>query len=397
MKELLKYFYRFAVNKVLAFITIGVFIIAIGISIHRIGWEGDYSTFYWRGFDPISLFFGAFAFFISIIITLKIFKNTEEQNKLEKEQNLLKEHENQIRQQELDSNNSYIKRKTDEIESNITALLKQYRNIEVVSSFKEIMEQLDLLYTSTIDAQTGQIEYNGTKSKTEMQLKIMNHSASFGRLLCSDIEVLKKQDSNFEETSKNTDNLKQLIVDTRKKQKDVYNKMKSAFRKISETENKYYITLSTSKNIDGNEATTIEDTAYYLKYLSKLGVEDLTCNYMNFDDSKRFVQKVEGSFSEYLIKEKQHKQIVELSNICDVFDAYSFKIPFQAFVTLPKDGNILSEKFYRCIFFFINDNTIGKGLQLSAICTSNIDFVKSVSKALDAERATLVKFKKDEK
>lgn len=397
MKALLKYFYRFAVNKVLAFITIGVFIIAIGISIHRIGWEGNYDTFYWKGFDPISLFFGAFTFFISIIITLKIFKNTEEQNKSKEEQNLLKEDKNRIRRKELDSNNSYIKRKTDEIESNITALLKQYQNIEVVSSFKEIMEQLDLLYTSTIDAQSGQIEYNGTKSETDMQLKIMNHSASFGRLLCSDIEVLKKQDSNFKEISKNADDLKQLIVDTRKKQKDVYTKMKTAFIKISERNNKFYITLSATKNKDGDKTESILKTAYNFKYLSKLNVKEKTCCYMSFDDSKRFVQKVDADFNEYLIKEKQQKQIIELSNICDVYDAYSFNIPFQAFVTLPLDDSILSEKFYRCIFFFINDNTIGKGLQLSAICTSNIDFVKSVSKALDAEKATLTKLETDEK
>jgi hypothetical protein len=139
------------------------------------------------------------------------------------------------------------------------------------------------------------------------------------------------------------------------------------------------------------------ETAYNFKYLSKLIVEDKTCYYMDFDTSKRFVQKVDTDFNEYLIKEKQQKQIIELSNICDVYDAYSFNIPFQAFVTLPLDESILSEKFYRCIFFFINDNTIGKGLKLSAICTSNIDFVKSVSKALDAEKATLAKFVNDEK
>jgi FtsZ-binding cell division protein ZapB len=369
-----------------------IFVIATGISIHRIVFEGNYHTFYWKGFDPISLLFGALAFFVSIIITIKIYKNTEEQNKL-------KEEEIKLRQEQLDKDNSHIKKKTDEIQYNINSLLNQYKNVEVVSSFKEIMEQLDLLYTTTIDAQNGEIEYNSSKIKIAMQLKIMNHSASFGRLLCSDVEVLKKQDSNFEETSKNSDDLKELIIDTRKKQKVVYNKMKNAFSAIGDKNNKYYITLSATKNIKGEITDYPSETAYYSKYLSKLNIDEETCDYDNFDDTKRFVQKVNGAFDfkDYFIKIKQQKQILELLETCDVFDAYSFNIPYQAFVTLPKDSSITSEKFYRCIFFFINDNTIGKGLQLSAICTSNIDFVKSVSKALDAEKATLVKFENDTK
>ena len=311
-------------------------------------------------------------------------KNTDEQNKL-------KEDENKLRQNELNSNNSYIKKKTDEIESNINTLLKQYQNIEVVTNFRDIMDLLNGLYSTTINAVNGHLEYNGSKSKIKMQLKIMNHSASFGRLLCSDVEVLKKEDSNFETTIKDPDKIKELILKTRKKQKDVYNKMKEAFRAINEMENKYYITLSATKDINGTAVSEIENTAYSKKYLSKLNVDSETCLYTHIENGKRFVQKVEGKFSEYLINEKQKKQIAELSAICQVFDAYSFNIPFQAFVTLPVDENILSERFYRCIFFFINDNTIGKGLQLSAICTSNISFVQSISKALDAEKDTPLK------
>lgn len=397
MREFLKYLFETTPKAILSIVVFSFTFFALGVGLHRILLEANHYIFYWKGFDPVGLFFGAFAFFVSIIITLTIQKNTDLQNKLQKEENRLKDEYNKLKQEEINSNNTYIKKKTDEIESNINTLLKQYQNIEVVTNFRDIMEQLDGLYSTTINAEKGHLEYNGSKSKIQMQLKIMNHSASFGRLLCSDVEVLKKEDSNFETIIKDKDKLKELIVKTRKKQKDVYNKMKEAFKEISETGNKYYITLSATKDINGSAASDIDNTAYSKKYLSKLNVDAETCLYTQFEEGKRFVQKVEGKFSEYLINEKQKKQIAELSAICQVFDAYSFNIPFQAFVTLPVDENILSEKFYRCIFFFINDNTIGKGLQLSAICTSNINFVRSISKALDAEKDTPLKiFKEDE-
>jgi hypothetical protein len=382
MKEFLSYLFESKLKATLSIVIFLITLFALGVGLHRIFWEGNRYIFYWKGFDPIGLFFGAFAFLISIIITIKIQHNTSIQN-------TLKEDENKLKQKELDENNSYIIQKTDEIENNINSLIKQYQNIEVVSNFKEVMEQINLLYKTTIDAQSGQIENNGEKKQIEMQLKIMNHSASFGRLLCSDIEILKKQNSDFEAISTNPDKLKELIEDTRRQQKITYNMMKQAYNSIHNTANKYYITLSATKKVDGTETAEMKSTAYNLKYLSKLNVEDETCVYSNYDSSKRFVQKVDTDFSDYLIKEKQLKQINELAGICQMYDAYSFNIPFQTFMTLPVDENVLSERFYRCIFFFINDNTIGKGLQLSAICTSNINFVKSISKALDAEKDTL--------
>jgi|GEM_PF-6919921 len=391
MRGIIKYFFGSALNKYLAYITATIFLTAIGVGIHRIFFEGNYTHFYWKGFDPVSLFFGAFVFFISIVITLGIHKNTTEQNELQ-------EKENKIKQKELESGNSYIKQKTDEIQSDINALLKQYQNIEVVSKFEDVMKELENLYTTTIKAQQGAIEYNGTKSDTDMQLKIMNHTASFGRLLCSDVDVIKSYASDFNAVAQDKDKLKQQLEDIRRRQKNVYNKMKEAFTSITDNNNKFYITLSASKDINGKVTDNIWKTAYNEKYLSKLDVENQTSLVSDFKPDKKFIQKADGlsTFSEYLIVQKQKKQIEELIKICEVYDAYSFNIPFQAFATLPVDENILNEKFYRCIFFFINDNTIGKGLQLSAICTSNISFVKSISKALDAEKAILKPFKSEQ-
>lgn len=356
------------------------------IAIHRFSLEGSYKNLYWNILDPLGLFFGILTFLISIIITLRIQFNTDKHQEGIVEQNRLK-------QEELDKNNTYIINKTEEIKTNIESLLQQYQNIEVINSFKDIMKKLNELYDTTISAENGNLIYNGNLTPIKMQLKIMNHSASFGRLLCSDIEVLKSYDNNFQTTSQDINALKRLLENVRRLQADVYIKMKKAFSIIQDRNNKYYITLSATKGIDGKNTNDLAQTAYNIKYLSKLNVETDTSYYATFDPSKKFVQKVNSSFTEYLIDNKQKQQIVELAKICKVYDAYSFTIPFQAFVTLPVDENIVDEKFYQCIFFFINDNTIGKGLQLSAITTRNIAFVKGISKVLDVEKAHLVEYK----
>lgn len=378
MQNFFKYFFSLRLNYSL-FFGFFVILVAISIGLNRILREVNCENFYWKGFDPVGLLFGALTFFISIVITLKIQQDAEQQNTQ--------------KQLELDSNNTYVIRKTNEIQEKIDTLLMQYQNIEVVSEFAGIMEELNKLYNTTKMAENGKIEYNNETKEVAMQLKIMNHSASFGRLLCSDVNVLAKQTPDFKTVSEDQDKLKKLITDTRTKQKDVYKKMKEAFGAIKSEANKFYITLSASKTVEGVDTQVTKDTPYYKKYLSKLDVENKTCSCDKYDASKNFIQKVDANFSEYLVNEKQKKQIADLSKICEVYDTYGFNIPFQAFVTLPVDTSIQSEKFYRCVFFFINDNTIGKGLDLSAICTSNINFVKNISQVLDAEKQMLKLYK----
>lgn len=386
LKDLRKSYFDSTGGKIWGNIILILLVIFLIIAIHRFSLEGNYKNLYWNILDPLGLFFGILTFLISIIITLRIQFNTDKQQEGITEQNRLK-------QAELDKNNTYIISKTEEIKTNINSLLRQYQNIEIVNNFKDIMAELSELYDITIKAENGNLEYNGNMTPVNMQLKIMNHSASFGRLLCSDVEVLKSYDKEFAQTSQNADALKRLIEDVRRIQKDVFLKMQTAFKKIPDKKDKYYITLSADKKVDGTKTGNHFEVAYYEKYLSKLNVENETCLYTNYDASKKFIQKVDSSFSEYLINKKQKKQIEDLIQLCTVYDAYSFTIPFQAFVTLPVDENIVDEKFYQCIFFFINDNTIGKGLQLSAIATKNIAFVKGISKVLDVEKSHLVEYK----
>lgn len=361
-------------------------IVFLGIAFHRLFYEANYKNLYWSILDPLGLFFGLLTFLISIIITLRIQFNTDKQQEGIQLSNMLK-------QLELENNNTYIINKTEEIKTNIEKLIQQYQNIEVINSFKDIMKKLNELYDTTIEAEDGRIVYNGNYVPVKMQLKIMNHSASFGRLLCSDVEVLKSYDNNFDKTIQDGNSLKRLIENVRRIQADVYIKMKYAYSKIADRNNKYYITLSASKDINGKDTADLFQTAYNIKYLSKLNVEGDTSFCERYDPTKKFIQKIDSSFSEYLIGKKQKAQIFELANICKIYDAYSFTIPFQAFVTLPVEENINDEKFYQCIFFFINDNTIGKGLQLSAITTRNIAFVKGIAKVLDAEKQHLIEYK----